>query len=128
LNSNSATVEQFLAEIECCNSPADSPRGSERAAAGHPAPFGVRYWQIGNEQRGEEYEQRMIDYARAIRVRTGACGICATDILMISLGAHGLPSSPCRFQEMNSEGWFRVDLRSEWVTRAEVLFIKPRKP
>jgi len=34
--------------------------------------------------------------------------------------------SPCRFQEKNSEGWFRVDLRSQWVTQAEVLFIKPR--
>ena len=34
---------------------------------GHPAPFNVRYWQIGNEQSGEAYEQRMVDYARAIR-------------------------------------------------------------
>ncbi len=33
--------------------------------------------------------------------------------------------SPCRFHHRNSEGWFRVDLRSEWVTPAEVLFIKP---
>lgn len=34
--------------------------------------------------------------------------------------------SPCRFQEKNGEGWFRVDLRAGWVTQAEVLFIKPR--
>jgi hypothetical protein len=34
--------------------------------------------------------------------------------------------SPGRFHKMNSEGWFRVDLRSGWVTPAEMMFIKPR--
>ena len=35
--------------------------------------------------------------------------------------------SPCRFHRKNSEGWFRVDLRSYWVTPAEMMFIKPKK-
>ena len=35
--------------------------------------------------------------------------------------------SPCRFHRKNGEGWFRVDLRSGWVTPAEMLFIKPKK-
>jgi len=35
--------------------------------------------------------------------------------------------SPCRFHEKNGEGWFRVDLRSGWVTPAEVMFIKPKE-
>jgi len=35
--------------------------------------------------------------------------------------------SPCRFQRKNAEGWFRVDLRSHWVTPAEMMFIKPKK-
>ncbi len=34
--------------------------------------------------------------------------------------------SPCRFNRKNSEGWFRVDLRSGWIQRAGVLFIKPK--
>ena len=34
--------------------------------------------------------------------------------------------SPTRFHEKNSDGWFRVDLRSGWIERAEVLFIKPK--
>jgi hypothetical protein len=34
--------------------------------------------------------------------------------------------SPVRFQRKNSDGWFRVDLRSGWITREEVLFIKPK--
>lgn len=35
--------------------------------------------------------------------------------------------SPVRFNEKNSEGWFRADLRSGWIDRAEVMFIKPKK-
>jgi len=35
--------------------------------------------------------------------------------------------SPTRFHEKNSEGWFRVDLRSGWIKHAEVLFIKPKE-
>ena len=34
--------------------------------------------------------------------------------------------SPTRFHEKNSEGWFRMDLRSGWVQHAEVLFLKPK--
>ncbi|MFC1718742.1 alpha-L-arabinofuranosidase C-terminal domain-containing protein [Candidatus Poribacteria bacterium] len=67
LNSNSATLEQIMDEIEYCNGPADSRYGSIRAEMGHPEPFNVKYWQIGNEQAGEEYERVMVDYARAIR-------------------------------------------------------------
>ena len=35
--------------------------------------------------------------------------------------------SPCRINRPNSEGWFRMDLRSRWVTPAEAMFIKPKK-
>ena len=34
--------------------------------------------------------------------------------------------SPVRFHKKNSNGWFRVDLRSGWIKRSEVLFIKPK--
>ena len=67
LNSNSATLEQIMDEIEYCNGLADSRYGKIRAEMGHPEPFRVKYWQIGNEQAGEEYERIMVDYARAIR-------------------------------------------------------------
>lgn len=35
--------------------------------------------------------------------------------------------SPARFHKKNSDGWFRVDLRSGWIGRADVLFIKPKE-
>jgi len=34
--------------------------------------------------------------------------------------------SGVRVNRKNSEGWFRVGLRSKWLDRAEVLFIKPK--
>lgn len=36
------------------------------------------------------------------------------------------PRSPLRFQEKNSDGWFRIDLRKGWIERGEVLFLKPK--
>jgi len=34
--------------------------------------------------------------------------------------------SGVRFHQKNSDGWFRVDLRTGWVDPSEVLFIKPK--
>jgi alpha-N-arabinofuranosidase len=67
LNVNSTTLGQILNEIEFCNGEASSKYGSIRAEMGHPEPFNVKYWQIGNEQSGEEYEKTMVEYAAAIR-------------------------------------------------------------
>jgi hypothetical protein len=36
------------------------------------------------------------------------------------------PHSPVRFHEMNGEGWFRIDLRTGWIDRDTVLFLKPK--
>jgi hypothetical protein len=36
------------------------------------------------------------------------------------------PRSGVRIQKKNSEGWFRMDLRTGWIDRAEVLFLKPK--
>jgi alpha-N-arabinofuranosidase len=69
VNSNSTSLESVLAEIEFCNSPAESPWGQRRAAMGHPEPFGVRFWQIGNEQEGDAYERVLTEFVRAIRER-----------------------------------------------------------
>jgi alpha-N-arabinofuranosidase len=67
LNSNSTTLEDIMDEIEFCNASKDTKYGKIRAEMGHPEPFNVKYWQIGNEQSGEEYEKRMVEYAQAIR-------------------------------------------------------------
>lgn len=36
------------------------------------------------------------------------------------------PRSPSRIHPKNAEGWFRMDLRTGWIDRKDMLFIKPK--
>lgn len=83
-----ATVEEAAAWVEYCNGPASSKYGSLRAANGHPEPYGVRYWELGNEIWGswvrghsdaKTYAENAARYAATIRaadpsVRLIGCG------------------------------------------------------
>ena len=52
-NLRSLPARDFNQWIEYCNSPAGSTEGAkERAAQGHPEPYDVRYWGVGNESWG----------------------------------------------------------------------------
>ena len=71
-----ATVEEAAAWVEYCNGPATSKYGAMRAANGHPAPFGVKFWEVGNEIWGdwvrghsdaETYARNYNRYAQAMR-------------------------------------------------------------
>jgi len=42
-------IEEAKHWVEYCNGPATSPWGAVRAANGHPEPYNVKYWEIGNE-------------------------------------------------------------------------------
>lgn len=50
--------DNFLDLVEYANGPADSKWGRLRAAAGHVAPFGLKYIEIGNENQGAEFAER----------------------------------------------------------------------
>ncbi len=69
LNSNAESTNSILNEIEYCNGAADTPYGKKRAANGHPEPFHVEYWQVGNEQGGKEYEDKLFAVCKAIRAK-----------------------------------------------------------
>ena len=55
--------------VRYCNDDAPSEWGAKRAANGHPAPYRVKYWQIGNEIRGEDanYLARIEDFLHAMK-------------------------------------------------------------
>ena len=40
--------------VEYCNGETNTPWGAKRAANGHPAPYRVKYWQVGNEISGDD--------------------------------------------------------------------------
>ncbi len=71
-----ATPEEAAAWVEYVNGPASSKYGAMRAANGHPAPYGVRQWELGNEIFGnwvrghvtaEQYAEAAVRYAQAMR-------------------------------------------------------------
>jgi alpha-L-arabinofuranosidase len=59
----------FLDIVEYANGPADSKWGALRAAAGHPAPFNLKYVEIGNENEGREYLERYNFIHSAMKAR-----------------------------------------------------------
>jgi alpha-L-arabinofuranosidase len=62
------TPQDAANEVEYLNGAATTPYGANRAANGHCEPYGVKYFQIGNEISGAEYERTVADFARAMRV------------------------------------------------------------
>lgn len=54
-------------EVQYFNGSVDTPMGALRAKNGHPKPYGIKYWQIGNERSGAAYHQAVAEFARAIR-------------------------------------------------------------
>lgn len=53
--------------VEYCNGSAKSEWGARRAANGHAKPYGVKFWQIGNELGDEHYVSGCAEFCRAIR-------------------------------------------------------------
>ncbi|HEX8136775.1 MAG TPA: alpha-L-arabinofuranosidase C-terminal domain-containing protein [Pyrinomonadaceae bacterium] len=71
-----ATPEEAAAWVEYCNGAPTTRYGALRAEGGHPAPYNVRYWEVGNEIWGswvrghsdaETYARNFNRYAKAMR-------------------------------------------------------------
>jgi alpha-N-arabinofuranosidase len=53
VNTGLGSPEMAAEELAYCNGPEDTPLGRLRASNGHPEPFGVKWWAIGNEMYGD---------------------------------------------------------------------------
>ena len=71
-----ATADEAAAWVEYCNGPVTSRYGARRAADGHPEPYNVKLWEVGNEIWGpwvrghsdaETYARNYVAYVRAMR-------------------------------------------------------------
>lgn len=62
-------IQDALDAIEYANGETTSVWGAVRAAAGHPAPFNLRYMEIGNENSGPLYDERYKRFRDAIKAR-----------------------------------------------------------
>src|SRR6185503_2752271 len=62
-----ALIEDTLDAIEYAIGPATSTWGAVRAKRGHPAAFPLKYIEIGNEQQGARYGERVARFERTIK-------------------------------------------------------------
>lgn len=69
LNDMDACAQDALDAVEYANGPTNSLWGSRRAQAGHPAPFHLKYMEIGNENGGPDYVARWPLMVNAVRAR-----------------------------------------------------------
>jgi alpha-L-arabinofuranosidase len=60
-------VENARRAVEYINGPASSEWGRRRASNGRPEPYGVKYWQVGNEIDAPGYVKSLVEFARAVR-------------------------------------------------------------
>ncbi len=89
VNAGSGDAEEAAAWAEYCNGTLSTKYGAMRAKNGHPEPYKVKYWEIGNElwgdfqigwQTPDSNARRYLEFARAIR-RVGP------DVRLIATGA-----------------------------------------
>ncbi len=59
--------EDAAAEVEYCNGSAATRWGALRARNGHPEPYGVKYWEIGNEVDEPAYNTSVRSFAEAMK-------------------------------------------------------------
>jgi alpha-N-arabinofuranosidase len=70
VNVRTGTPEEAAAWVQYCNGPATSHQGRRRAQHGHPEPFGVRIWDIGNESwdmGAEESARRFLAFHKEMK-------------------------------------------------------------
>ncbi len=88
INAGDGTPAEAAQWIEYCNGAAETPMGKLRAANGHPKPYHVKHWEIGNELWGnwqyhwttaEGYVDRYRQFVKAVlaadpTIEVYACG------------------------------------------------------
>ncbi len=96
VNDGSGTPEEAARWVAYCNSPANTEQGARRATNGHPEPYNVKYWGLGNEVWGpwqigtvsaEEYVKRASRFIKAMRE-------VDPEIKLIAVGNNPLTDAP----------------------------------
>ena len=83
--------QDAAAWVEYCNGSVQTPGGRTRAQRGHPQPYGVKFWFVGNEIWGDwmgaahstasVYAQRLVEYSAAMRKADPSVELIASGLL-----------------------------------------------
>ena len=99
INFGSGTPQEAANWVEYCNGSADTAYGKMRAQNGHPEPYHVKYWDLGNELFGEweighssseDYSRRYMEFYRQMKEKDDT-------IVFMVCGGEG----DCRSQDWN---------------------------
>lgn len=84
------TLGEALDWISYVNGDEKSELGKMRAANGHPEPYGVRFWCIGNENylssRGGRVQETDVEYAKRLKVWAGTIRHYHPDLKLLGIG------------------------------------------
>ena len=83
---NTEDVQSAAEEVEYFNGAPDTPMGQQRAANGHPEPYGVQFWGIGNENY---FFAALNDYVELHNLIAAAMRAVDPNITLIAVGGHG---------------------------------------
>ena len=97
-------IQDALDAIEYANGPVTSVWGSIRARNGHPAPFNLKYLEIGNENYGDQYFKNYEAIAKAVLAKYPDLKLIANDWS----GGHPTKPTPEILDEhyYNNPEWF----------------------
>ncbi len=92
-NVGSGTPEEAAAWVDYCNGTGYTAHARQRRANGSEAPFGVRYWGIGNEIDETEHVNEIgclsaVDYARAVREWAKLMRRVSPDLKLTAVGSN----------------------------------------
>ena len=91
VNAGLGDANSAAEEVEYLNGPATSEWGAKRAANGHPQPYGVKYWNIGNEPYGWwQIGKTSLDYFM-IKHNAFAAAMRAVDPSIVLIGSGAMP-------------------------------------
>lgn len=109
-------VGAAAAEVEYFNGAVDTPMGQLRAANGHPEPYGVRFWGVGNESWAYA---TLNDYVELHRQVASAMRAVDPSITIIAVGGRGMqgtqPGQGDWSEVMLTQAGDSMDLISEHV-------------
>jgi alpha-L-arabinofuranosidase len=105
INAGTGTIEDAAHWVEYCNAPAGTRYADLRVKYGHPEPFKVKYWALGNEPDGpwqlghkskEDYTKFAIEAAKMMRAAD-------ENIKLVAAGASNYPLVTKRYDP--KDGW-----------------------
>lgn len=103
VNAGLGDANSAAEEVEYLNGPATSEWGAKRAANGHPEPYRVRFWNIGNEPYGwwqigrttlDYFMIKHNDFARAMRAKDPSIVLIGSGAMPDQMHPKGTQENP----------------------------------